>query len=256
MKQLKLTSNACAIFAATTQISLALLAACLFTLPVRAEDRRESKPALAEHQFQDKLRTLERLKNSTEQAREANSLLRDGWLSSLQVKALARTITQEDARYDFALAAYPRTVDPENFYEVYDAFTSYSKVFRLHDRIREFRAPATPPAHVGIQPISDEAMADLLKAVRAESFDDTKKAVVRQMFAGKRRFLSRQVGEIVRLFSFDNARLEIAKLAYDSVVDPENYYQVSQVLDFTSNKDALARYIESRNTQRTSRPEH
>ena len=200
---------------------------------------------------------MERLRNNSEQSRQAGMLLRDVRLSSLQVKALARTIAQEDARLEFALAAYPHTVDPENFYEVYDAFTSYSKVFRLHDRIQRLgrppEAPAPPPVHGSIQPVTDEAMAELVKAIRAESFDDSKLSVAKQILSGKRRFLSRQVAELVRLFSFDDTRLEAAKLAYDSVVDPENYHLVRQALIFNSSKDNLARYIEARNAVRPDR---
>ncbi len=223
-----------------------------------AQQPLERPAVLPEAQFQEQLRSLERLSNAFEQARQADRWVRDRWLSSQQVKAIAKTMVQEDARFDFAVAAYPRTVDPENFYEVYDAFTSYSKVFRLHDQIQRMRTPLTPPGGqqppMVLQPITDEAFADLLKSLRAEALDDTKKSLARQMLAGRPRFLSRQVRDLVKTFSFDDGRLEIAKYAYDSVVDPENYYLVNQAFTFSDQKDSLARYIESRRTERPSRP--
>ena len=233
---------------------LTLLAVYLLALPVPAQDSAERKPALAEEQFHERLRGMERLRDRAERTREANGLLREGWFSSLQVRALARTFDQEDARYEFVLAAYPRTVDPENFYEVYDAFTSFSKVFRLHDEIQQRRNSGRPEGRVAVQPVSDEAMADIIKAIRSEGLEDTKKAVASQLFSGRRRFLSRHIHDILRQFAFDDTRLEVAKLAYNSVVDPENYYLVNQAFSFSTTKESLARYIESRRAERPPGP--
>lgn len=232
---------------------------CAGALPTPAQDTLERSSTLPERQFHESLRRLERLPNPAEQAREADALLRDRWLSSQQVKAVARTISQEDVRLSFALSAYPRTVDPENFYEVYDTFTNFSKVFRLHDQIqRQHRQPyppyAPPPVPVALQPITDEAFADLLKSLRAEVMDDNRKSLARQMLSGRPRFLSRQIRDLVKLFTFDDGRLEIAKYAYDSVLDPENYYLVNQAFTFNDRKESLARYIESRRTERPPRP--
>ncbi len=247
-------------FAALTSHSVAVLLLCAVALPVRAAETAAPPSALAETAFQQKLRSLERARDGENRAREAGMLLRDCWFSSLQVKAIAKTIGPEDARYEFAVAAYPRTVDPENFYEVYDAFTSYSKVFRLHDQIQRLRPPRTPLPTQGppivLQPISDEAFADMLKSLRAEGLEDTREALARQMLAGRPRFLSRHIRDLVKTFAFDDTRLEIAKYAYDSVIDPENYYLVNQAFTFSDSKEALARYIESRGAERRppSRP--
>jgi hypothetical protein len=221
-----------------------------------AQQPLERPVALPELQFQEQLRSLERVGNAVEQARQAGRWMRERWLSCQQVKAIAKTIAHEDARFDFAVAAYPRTVDPENFYEVYDAFTSYSKVFRLHDQIQRMRAPSPLPGQqppVVQQPITDEAFADMLRALRAEAMEDTKKSLARQMLAGRPRFLSRQIRDVVKVFTFDDARLEIAQYAYDAALDPENYYLVSQALTFSDRRESLARYIESR---RTGKPGH
>lgn len=108
----------------------------------RGGEAPERSPILSERLFQDKLRLAVRPGDAAEQARLVNRLLLEGRFSSLQIKAMARLLVQEDARYDFALAAFPRTVDPENFYEVYDAFTSFSKVLRLHDQ-KAFSFPSS-----------------------------------------------------------------------------------------------------------------
>lgn len=234
-------------------LAAALFAA--FAVMAQTPPPLERPVVLPEAQFQEQLRSLEHLGNASEQARHANRWVRERWLSSQQVKNLAKTIAQEDARLDFALAAYPRTVDPENFYEVYDTFTSLSKVFRLHDQIQRLRpVGGSPPPHVVTQPVSDEVMADILKTVRAGNFDNTKLTLAREMLSGKRRFLSRQITELLKVFDFENARLEIAKVAYDSVIDPENYLLVSSAFSYSSSKEALAKHIEARKAETRPRP--
>jgi hypothetical protein len=220
----------------------------------RGDDPSARSPVLSERQFREKLRPLERPRDGAEHARLMTSLLREGRFSSLQVKAMAKLLAEEEARYDFALAAYPRTVDPENFYEVYDAFSSFSKVLRLHDQIQLRLATNAPSARAAVPPASDEEMASIVKAVRAEGLDDTKKAIARQIFTGSRRFRSRQITEVLKAFHFEDTRLEMAKLAFDTVVDPENYFVVNQAFALPSTKESLSRYIESRRTDNARPP--
>ncbi len=245
------------VLCASIRVRLAWATLVLFALPLLADQPLERHSALPEPQFRERLRALERLPG-TQQSLEANTLLRERWLSSQQVKAVARIIAQEDARLDFALAAYPRTVDPENFYEVYDAFTSYSKVFRLHDHIQRLRSPASPllarPIPPPLQPVTDETLAEMLKSLRAEGMEDGKKALARQILSGRPRFLSRQIRDLLKVFTFDDARLEIAKYAYDSVLDPENFYLVNQAFVFSDRKENLNRYVESKRSEHPNRP--
>jgi hypothetical protein len=56
-------------------------------------------------------------------------------------------------------------------------------------------------------------------------------------------FTSEQVKEMLQLFSFENNKLDLAKLAYDKTVDPRNFYVVNDVFSYGNSKDELARYI-------------
>lgn len=214
----------------------------------------EERPLLLENEVQSTLRAVQSGGNRTEQLRRAQAALgTNRWLSCAQVKTLARGIADEDARIEFAVAAYPRTVDPENFYEVYDAFTKFSKVFRLHDQIQALRAglPGAPATLVLATPaVTPGELAEIMKTLREESFDSTRLKLARQILTARVRFTSSQVLEVVKLFSFDDSRLALAKAAYPYVVDPENYFLVAQAFTFSSNKDALSSYLESQKSQR------
>lgn len=233
---------------ATGTLALLLLLPILHPPSARSAERSLLSPP----QFQERLGAIEAAPTPEVQRQRAERLLQDGvWLSSAQVKAAALHIQDEDARLAFVLAAHPRTVDPENFYDVYDAFTRFSTVFRLHDRIRQPVPPVTlpPPETVpspGIAPAATrEELGEVLKALRAESFDNSRLLLARQIVTARPRFTSRQIREMLGTFTFDDSRLELAKAAYAMVLDPENYFVVNEAFTFSTNRDALSRHIQS-----------
>jgi hypothetical protein len=199
---------------------------------------------LPDRQFDEQLHALRASANDTERLRQARGVLAEGWYSSQQIKTLARAIGNEDLRVEFAFAAYPRVVDPENFYDVYDAFTTFSKVFRLHDRLRN--VVAAGPSQPVVPPVSNQDFQGILRAFEKEAFDDGKLRLAKQVLGGNPRLLSRQVRDIMKTFKFDDGRLAVAKLAYGRVLDPESFFVVNEAFAFDSTKDSLARYIESR----------
>lgn len=197
-------------------------------------------------EFERQLQQLRSAGDDAARVRQTRQLFPGRQLSSLQVKAIAQTITSEDSRLEFALAAFPHTVDPENFYEVYDAFQSFSNVFRLHDRTLAQRPLATVP--VGSFPpllLTDAEVAELAAALKKEPFDNVKLRMGRQALAGARgRILSRHVRDLLKLFAFEEGRLELAKAGYDCVADPWNYFVVNDAFTFSSSRESLARYLD------------
>jgi hypothetical protein len=223
---------------------LAALFCCCLGTSLRAADER----VLSENSLHERLRNLAAQPDPGERLRRAKEVLRMHWLSSQQVKTIAARLNDDAQRLEFATAAYPRTVDPENFYDVYDAFSSFSKVMRLHDRLHHLEAePATTPVVTAPPTLSEDEMRDILRALRKESFDKTREQTARQIIASSRTgFLAAQVKQILGCFDFDPTRLEIAKFAYDYTIDREKYYMVNDAFSFDNTKSSLAQYLESR----------
>jgi hypothetical protein len=209
------------------------------------EDSREGS-RVTDNQLKEQIRHLKSQSVDSEKLRRTKEWMPTRYLSSLQVKAMAAAFVDENARLEFAQAAFARTVDPENFYEVYDAFSSFSKVFRLHDFVNRIQVVAHPPRAALPQAVTDEEFRAIKETIRKESFDDRKKTLARQILSGRPRFLSRHIKEILSLFDFDTARLDVAKFAYDCTIDRESYFQVYDAFEFSANKDALAKYLESK----------
>ncbi len=92
------------------------------------------------------------------------------------------------------------------------------------------------------------------RAISQRDFDQVKQSLQKEWFENNRLtsakfiiennfFTAMQVKELMQLFSFDDKKLEIAKLAYRKTIDKQNYYVCNEALTFSSNKDELARFI-------------
>lgn len=79
-------------------------------------------------------------------------------------------------------------------------------------------------------------------SLRKEWFENNRITSVKYIIE-KNNFTTAQVKEIMLLFTFENNRLEIAKLAFRKTVDKNNYFQLNDALTFSSSKDELARFI-------------
>lgn len=74
------------------------------------------------------------------------------------------------------------------------------------------------------------------------SFDKNKKDfIVQQMRLTN--FTSEQIAAMVKTFSFDNGRLDMAKILFKNCVDKENYFIVTNSFDFEKSKRDLMNYI-------------
>ena len=91
-------------------------------------------------------------------------------------------------------------------------------------------------------PAPPDAVIAALGAIRNAAFRDDKLMVAKQFLMSNCVF-ARDVLEMVRLFSFDDDRLEVAKYAYASTYDQGNYFIVNDGFSFSSTRAELHRFI-------------
>jgi hypothetical protein len=84
----------------------------------------------------------------------------------------------------------------------------------------------------------------MLQSISREWLESNKIKSVTQV-TKTNRFTTDQVKELMRLFTFENYRLEVAKLAYMNTVDKWNYSEVNTLFSFQASKIELDRYIRS-----------
>lgn len=115
-------------------------------------------------------------------------------------------------------------------------------------------APAQPvaPDHYVMQgyngpigcpwPMSDNQFSDALRSISSRSFDDEKATVAKQI-TGSNCLTVNQAKAIMMQLSFDSAKLDYAKFAYDKTYDIGNYYMLNDAFDFSSSVDELNQHI-------------
>lgn len=94
-------------------------------------------------------------------------------------------------------------------------------------------------------PMSEPDFQKAKQTISSKSFDDSKLTIARQIINSNCLF-SKQVKEIMVLFSFEDTRLDLAKYAYGYTFDKGNYFCVNDAFDFESSIDELNSYINGR----------
>jgi len=67
-------------------------------------------------------------------------------------------------------------------------------------------------------------------------------------------FTTAQTRQLIELVSDDNNRLQLAKLAYNNVVDPENYSQINNLLNNQYSRNELDMYVKANNSNNNGYP--
>lgn len=92
------------------------------------------------------------------------------------------------------------------------------------------------------QAMSATSFAQLKQTIGGQSFDQTKVNIAKQAIKDNA-FTSAQAKELLELLSFEENKLELAKMLYPVTTDRSNFIIVYDVFNFSSSKDKLADYI-------------
>ena len=93
--------------------------------------------------------------------------------------------------------------------------------------------------------MSNRVFQKLLIDLEQATFDSSMRKLAKEKIDDNY-FTSEQIAKIIRLFSFDSSKLDIAKYAYKKVVDQDNYSIVFKEFDFESSIEELSEYINKR----------
>ncbi len=94
-------------------------------------------------------------------------------------------------------------------------------------------------------PIPESSISSIKSSVEDESFSDDRMNVAKQALKNRCITVS-QVRDILSVFDFEDKKLEFAKYAYDRTYDIGNYYLINKDFDFSSTKDKLNNFINSK----------
>ena len=96
--------------------------------------------------------------------------------------------------------------------------------------------------------MTDAAFESLKRTLQQERFTASRMTVAKTAISNNY-FKTAQVRQLAQLFSFEDDKMQVVKLAYAKTVDRSNYYQLSDLFSFSSNKEALSRFIQENSNQ-------
>lgn len=103
--------------------------------------------------------------------------------------------------------------------------------------------PVLPQPEINYRLLSEDAFQTFLVQYRRENFDDGRLRMI-NVVTKNASLLSAQVRTLLKSFNFDDQRLKVATNLYKNVADPQNYFTLSDIFVFPSNKDDFLKYLE------------
>jgi len=103
----------------------------------------------------------------------------------------------------------------------------------------------TPRQHACNAVMSEQNFDSLKDNIAAQSFEETKENTAKQAI-NYFCISTAQARTLLKLFSFEQTKLDFAKWVYDYAYDREHFYQVNDVFDFSMSVDELQAYIKTK----------
>lgn len=122
--------------------------------------------------------------------------------------------------------------------------TTQSSTFPTPDEPRQKAEPAKakPTSCTSAMPSANFERAR--KSIEAKSFAEEQMTVCNQIIKANC-FSVKQVVSLMEIFTYEENKLSVAKLAYPKTVDKNNFYQINDALTYSSSVDDLNKFIEA-----------
>jgi len=225
-------------------------------------------PSLPQSEFQAALQSVRSNSFASTRKTVALQVINRNCFTVRQVQQMVEVFDFESDRLEVAKAAYPHTFDINNYHLLQAAFSFESNVEELSQFVGQkpigrpnpwvgapgpYYAPAQPFPHQnpGFAPqgfaeaptLQGPDWTNALRSVSSQDFARTQKQVASQLLA-QNRLTTQQVQQLIDVFDFEKDRLEIAKQAYASCIDPQNYHLLYSSFEFERNVEELSQFVQ------------
>jgi hypothetical protein len=172
-------------------------------------------------------------------------------LTAKQVFELCNNMFLNTDKLEMAKFCYANCIDPENYEIVYNAFPAGALINELHDFIAGLiwnnlgnggwrNQYEQRPCKL---PMSAQNFESAKKTIKSADFDNSRMETAATIITNNC-LSTDQVIEICKMFSFEQNKLDFAKLAWSHTYDQSNYFKVSSVFDYSSSKELLNKFIQ------------
>jgi hypothetical protein len=186
----------------------------------------------------------------------------NNYFTTAQTRQLIQLVSDENSRLQLAKLAYNNVVDPLNYYnQLYTLLISTSSRNELDAYVRangnsNTGYPANNPNYPTRIAMTDANFNYLYNNISNQfGFGAKMSSLTNEFNNTNNYFTTAQTRQLIQLVSDENNRLQLAKLAYNNVVDPENYYsQLYTLLSSQSSRNELDTYVRANGNSNTGYP--
>jgi len=163
-----------------------------------------------------------------------------------QASRIISLITGENNRLQLAKLSLDNIVDRENLTRLYDLLSTQSARENLDYYIRSNGYAGSSYNYNFHSAMTDSEFNTLYNDISKKWFPLSKYYTAKDVFNSTTNyFTTEQAKQIIGLLSSESNRLELAKLAFDNIVDQQNFRQLSDLFTSQSSKDELDEYVKA-----------
>jgi hypothetical protein len=153
---------------------------------------------------------------------------------------LVSSIGDENIKLDILKRMAPFIFDIENYHQAGAVLSpNYKALFE------SFLQSLKPSTSVTSTQNSVMDFEEFIAAIRQQSFDKDKVDYVKT-YMNQIGLSSLQIKKLIKEISFDSYRIDVAKFLFDNCTDKQNYFTVSESLQFSSSKAELNEYVKAK----------
>jgi len=169
----------------------------------------------------------------------------NNYFTTAQTRQLIQLVSDENNRLQLAKLAYDNVADPENYNQIYSLLNSQSSKNELDVYVRA-NSSNNNTGYTTKTAMTDASFTNLYNSISNQFGLGVKMSSLTNEFNNSNNnFTAVQAKQLIQLVSDENNRLQLAKLSYDNIVDPENFTRMNDLFTSQSKRTELSDYVKS-----------
>lgn len=203
---------------------------------------------ISDNDFMVLISTIVEQQGDVNRMNTGTQFIQSNCVSMAQLMMLSTLIQLDMNRMKFLKQNLALCCDIQNFSFAEQVFSTqvYKNDWNAYGdaTVKSLLPPPVPVAPVCV--VTDSDMNSIISSIKNLNFSSTKISTAKQIIQGKKCFTVSQMKSIVNLMDFEGDKLEVAKFGFDYTIDPQNYYQMTDVFDFENSSFNLLEFLKGK----------
>ena len=174
------------------------------------------------------------------------------YFTSAQIRSMLNLVNSQSYRLSLAKTGYKTVTDPTNYSSIYNILSSQARRNELSAYVSEYDRlnPGYNNNNSGTVKLamSQSAYNAIYADAQGQWPESAKKTYLSTVFGNSYNyFTTTQAKQLISVVTSETERLQLAKEAWDNVVDQQNFNQMNDLLSYQTSRNDLANYVNNQN---------